>query len=130
MARFNTRRKTALILAYVPASAGSHGPHASSSIPRHGPGLMKSRGCLCKEVLSGVMEEGTSLEGLRCGFGGPMNQRGSVETRDPATLPPIEQVAEDFQDSPMGKHCRREREKVTKTWSESIAESFQKAPGQ
>lgn len=90
---------------------------------------MKSRGCLCREVITGVMEEGTLLEGLRCGFGVPVNQRGSVEAWDPATLPHIEQVTEDFQDSPMGKHCRREREKVTETWSESIAESFQKAPG-
>lgn len=84
---------------------------------------------MCRDVLTGVMEEGTLLEGLRCGFGGPVNQHGSVGTRASATLPHIQQVAEGFQDSPVGKHCRREREKVTQTWSASIAESFWKAPG-
>ena len=59
-----------------------------------------------------------------------MNQHVSVGTRGSATLPHIQQAAEGFQDSLVGKHCRREREKVTKTWSESVvAESFRKAPG-
>lgn len=82
------------------------------------------------KVPTGVTEEETLLEGLRCGFGGPANQRGSVGTRGLPTLSHIQQVAEGFRDSPLQKHCRKEREKVPKTWSESITESCWKAPGQ
>lgn len=51
------------------------------------------------------------LEGLRCSFGCPVNRHDSVGMRGSATLPHVQQVAEGFQDSPVGKHCRRRREK-------------------
>lgn len=52
------------------------------------------------KVPTGVTEEGTLLEGLRCGFGGSANQRGSVGTRGLPTLPRIQRVAEAFRTAP------------------------------
>lgn len=84
---------------------------------------------MCREVLTGVTEEGTLLEGLRKSFWRSCEPAWLSGVRVSATLPHIQQVTEGFQVSSVGKRCRREREKVTKMWSESIAESFQKAPG-